>query len=240
VLCDLGLARGCNFETNVDKKLEKVTRLSTNYVQTRPYRAPELILNSSYVGKSTDIWAVGCILAEMLNHGQILFNGATNQEQICCIIQLMGTPPPQEIHGSQAAHEFIKKLEYIQPNDEWYLEVFPRHAIDPLALDLMTRLLAFDHNKRITAEKALEHEFFASYKNAPMKPPTRKFNFDFEKCLMVKTEEEIVTYGNLVKKECYDTILRFHGLLDKEPVAGEDVPKKKSTFLQKMKKILKK
>jgi serine/threonine protein kinase len=240
-LCDLGLARGCLFEGR-DEHLEKTTRLSTNYVQTRPYRAPELILNSNRVGKSSDMWAVGCILAEMLNNGEILFNGQSNQEQIFTIIQTMGTPSPASLHGSTAGIEFVNKLEYVQPNPEWYLEVFPRHSTDQMALDLLSRLLQFDFQKRISAREALEHPFFDSCRDPKhYNTVTKTFNFDFERKLVVSDEEAIITYGNLVKKECYDTILKFHGIVEKQEESKTDTATTKApSIFNKMKSFLKK
>jgi serine/threonine protein kinase len=194
--------------------LEATTRLSTNYIQTRPYRAPELLLNSPKVGTSTDMWAVGCILGDMLNRGQVLFDGCSTQDQICKIIQLMGTPLTNNVHASKAGLQFLEQLEFVQPNPEWYLDVFPRGEVDPLALDLLGRLLQFDSEKRISAKEALSHPFFKPLYHMRINYKPFKFNFDFEKELVVHDGEEnnIITYGNLVKKACYNSILISHGL----------------------------
>lgn len=56
-LCDFGLSRGVD---------HKDPNMSTTYVATRWYRAPELLLQWSESGKSIDIWSVGCLFAEML------------------------------------------------------------------------------------------------------------------------------------------------------------------------------
>jgi mitogen-activated protein kinase 1/3 len=225
-LCDFGLARGCDFEIDLEKKLQGTTRLSTNYVQTRPYRAPELLLNSQRVGKTSDIWAIGCIFAEMLNEGHALFDGSSTQDQIFKIIQVMGTPHLEDVHGSTAAIEFINRLAFVQPNDEWYLEMFPRHIIEPCGLDLLNKLLQFDYQKRITAEEALKHEFFAEYHSEPILYASKKFDFSFEKNLYVNDPEDIVTYGHLVKEVAYTKILDFHGKVK------SDVPKRENSQKQ--------
>lgn len=64
-ICDFGLSRGIDFETSV---------MSTPYVATRWYRAPELLLMWDTATKAIDIWSVGCIFAEMLGR-KVLFPG---------------------------------------------------------------------------------------------------------------------------------------------------------------------
>jgi serine/threonine protein kinase len=243
-ICDFGLARGCNFEIDPED-YQGTTRLSTNYVQTRWYRAPELLLNSDRVGKAIDVWSVGCIMAELLNQGQVLFAGSSTQDQLCQIIKTMGTPEPESLHGSKAGIEFIRRLEYVEPNEEWYLDIFPRHAVNPAALDLLGKLLQFDYKKRITTEEALQHEYFASLRG--MKCPCDKigkFDFEFEKNLMVADKEDLLLYGSKVKRECYETILEFHGLdeaTDSDDSDDNPDPSgKKKGILAKVKNLFKK
>jgi serine/threonine protein kinase len=221
-ICDFGLARGCDFEI-------------------------ELLLNADRVGKAIDMWSVGCIMAELLNQGQVLFAGSSTQDQLCQIIKTMGTPDSESLHGSKAGIEFIRRLEYVEPNEEWYLDTFPRHAVNPAALDLLGKLLQFDYKKRISTAEALEHEYFASLRG--MKCPCDKigkFNFDFEKSLMVSDKEDLLLYGSKVKRECYDTIMEFHGLVDDPELADDDSDdneapdKKRDSFLTKVKNLLKK
>ncbi len=208
---------------------EAKTRLSTNYVQTRPYRAPELLLNCPHIGKSSDMWAVGCILAELLNNGQALFDGTDTQDQLVRIVQLMGTPQPDALHSSRAGIKFMNDLEFVQPNPEWYFDVFPRHEFDIYALDLMSKLLQFDCEKRISAREALSHPFFTSLNVTPHAYKARKYNFDFEKNLVVQDDDNVViTYGSLVKRVCYDTILQSHGVKVQAETTGIAPPKKKS------------
>ncbi|KAL0491573.1 mitogen-activated protein kinase [Acrasis kona] len=213
-ICDFGLARGCDFDTinPNDEECPATTRLSTNYVQTRWYRAPELLLNSDRVGKAIDIWSIGCIMAEFLNHGQILFAGTSTQDQLCQIIQTMGTPRDDEMHGSKPGKDFVKRLEHVEPNPEWYLECFPgQNSINPRALDLLNKMLQFDYTKRITADQALQHDYFDSLRNLKTNHDViGKFNHSFERSLMVTDKENLLLYGNKVKKMCFDTICKFN------------------------------
>jgi cyclin-dependent kinase-like len=72
-ICDFGFARVLN---NKQGNL-------TDYVATRWYRAPELLLSPNY-GKEVDIWAIGCILGE-LTDGEPLFPGESEIDQLFCI-----------------------------------------------------------------------------------------------------------------------------------------------------------
>ena len=62
----------------------------TDYIATRWYRAPELLVGDTSYGKGVDIWAIGCIFAEILN-GQPLFPGDTDIDQLYKIIKCFGT-----------------------------------------------------------------------------------------------------------------------------------------------------
>lgn len=62
----------------------------TEYVSTRWYRSPELILKSSNYGAGLDIWALGCIMAELLCAGKPLFPGKNENDQMNKIMLIMG------------------------------------------------------------------------------------------------------------------------------------------------------
>ena len=61
------------------------------YIQSRFYRAPEIILGMAY-SSAIDMWSLGCILAELAS-GLPLFPGESECEQLLCIMQICGTPP---------------------------------------------------------------------------------------------------------------------------------------------------
>lgn len=70
------------------------SRLYTHQVATRWYRAPELLYGARQYDQGVDLWAVGCILGELLN-GSPLFPGENDIEQLCCVLRILGTPSPQ-------------------------------------------------------------------------------------------------------------------------------------------------
>lgn len=75
------------------------------YIQSRFYRAPEIILGSRY-STPIDIWSFGCILAELLT-GQPLFPGEDEGDQLACMMELLGMPPPKLLEQSKRAKYFI-------------------------------------------------------------------------------------------------------------------------------------
>ncbi|EHB11034.1 Dual specificity tyrosine-phosphorylation-regulated kinase 3 [Heterocephalus glaber] len=75
------------------------------YIQSRFYRAPEIILGCRY-STPIDIWSFGCILAELLT-GQPLFPGDDEGDQLACMMELLGMPPPKLLEQAKRAKYFI-------------------------------------------------------------------------------------------------------------------------------------
>ena len=75
------------------------------YIQSRFYRAPEVILGARY-GMPIDMWSLGCILAELLT-GYPLLPGEDEGDQLSCIIELLGMPPQKLLDQSKRAKNFI-------------------------------------------------------------------------------------------------------------------------------------
>ena len=102
--------------------------LWTDYVATRWYRAPELIL-THFTPYSTaiDIWSVGCIFAEMLGKGTPLFPGKDGYHQLTLMIGLLGSPTPEALNTvqSDAARHHFASLQY-RPYIDRLLPVFDK------------------------------------------------------------------------------------------------------------------
>lgn len=88
-ICDFGLARIADPDHDH-------TGFLTEYVATRWYRAPEIMLNSKGYNKSIDVWSVGCILAEMLNN-KPLFPGKHYLDQLNHILNIIGSPTDEDL-----------------------------------------------------------------------------------------------------------------------------------------------
>ncbi|EGR30809.1 hypothetical protein IMG5_123230 [Ichthyophthirius multifiliis] len=133
----------------------------TPKVVTLWYRAPELLLELDQYSQAIDIWSVGCVLAEFLNEGQPIFagNNETNQFQLIC--QLIGYPCRYEWNDyyQLVKKEVRKELEkfsmYKSNNIQKNLKFSDK------CLDLLQKMLAWDPNKRISAEKAMLHPYFS-------------------------------------------------------------------------------
>jgi cyclin-dependent kinase-like len=84
-ICDFGFARVLNSKAGAGL---------TDYVATRWYRAPELLLSPHY-GKEVDIWAAGCIMGEITD-GEALFPGESEIDQLFCIQKILGKLTPSQ------------------------------------------------------------------------------------------------------------------------------------------------
>mmetsp|Transcript_50027 Transcript_50027/g.82939 ORF Transcript_50027/g.82939 Transcript_50027/m.82939 type:complete len:368 (-) Transcript_50027:336-1439(-) len=156
-VADFGLARSLR-----DLTVEETAPVLTDYVATRWYRAPEILMGSTCYSYAVDMWSVGCILGEMLT-GKATFPGNSTMNQLEKILELTGLPSEEEIEAirSPFAATMLQSMQ-IQPTDESAWERRFSNA-SPEAIDLLKRLLAFHPGKRPTAEQALEHPYVAQF-----------------------------------------------------------------------------
>ncbi|XP_046995885.1 cyclin-dependent kinase 20-like isoform X1 [Schistocerca americana] len=147
-IADLGLARLFGNEA--------IQRPYSHQVATRWYRAPELLYGARYYTESVDLWSVGCILGELLNNSPV-FRGETDIEQLAIVIHTLGTPNEEVWPGVSALPDY-NKVSFKEcrgiPLEQVFLEVSPE------GVDLLKKLLLYDASKRISAEKALVHQYF--------------------------------------------------------------------------------
>ncbi|KZT30526.1 Pkinase-domain-containing protein [Neolentinus lepideus HHB14362 ss-1] len=175
-VCDFGLARSVNC-TSPDGK---DAGLLTEYVATRWYRAPEIMLSFKRYTKAIDLWSVGCILAELLN-GKPLFPGRDYSHQLDLILDVIGTPTLEEYHSitSRRSREYIRALPIRKRRA--FTTLFPKASTD--AIDFLQKTLTFDPKKRITVDQALQHPYLAAYRDPGDEPSCAAidpdyFNFD--------------------------------------------------------------
>ncbi|EQC29662.1 CMGC/MAPK protein kinase [Saprolegnia diclina VS20] len=169
-ICDFGLARGVELLHNEDL---------TEYVVTRWYRAPELLTDCQNYGNPVDMWAIGCIFAEMLRR-RPFFTGKDPSDQLHMIVRVLGSPTLDEMRfvTHEAAKKAVTQHGYYPKRS--LLEFFP--DANPLAIDLLGRMLKFSPDERITVTQALEHPYLAQLHNPADEPVCHApFNFDFER-----------------------------------------------------------
>nr|CRX79224.1 hypothetical protein ls5931a1_00039 [Leucosporidium scottii] len=215
-ICDFGLAR------LADPQM-------TGYVSTRYYRAPEIMLTWQKYDVAVDIWSAGCIFAEMLE-GRPLFPGKdrfeegekltlvetanTDVNQFSIITELLGTPPEDVIQTicSENTLRFVQSL----PKRERIPFAQKFRGADPLALDLLEKMLVFDPRTRIDATQALAHEYLAPYHD-PSDEPVAPEAFDWS---FNDADLPVDTW----KVMMYSEILDFHNIENTDaaegPVAG--------------------
>jgi len=160
------------------------------YIQSRFYRAPEVILGAKYT-MSIDMWSYGCILAELLT-GYPIFAGEDEGDQLALIMEVLGMPPQHLLDVSKRARHFISSKGYpryctvtMQPDGTVMLgpgkskrgkhrgtpgtRDLVKSALkgcdDPLFIDFMQRCLEWDPLRRLTPTQALRHPWIKRHRS---------------------------------------------------------------------------
>ena len=129
----------------------------TEYVSTRYYRAPECILRSQNYNSPIDIWAVGCIMAEMYMHPMPLFYGASEKDVFNKICTILGSP--NKSNWNEGVNQACKiGFKYPQSTGTDLANIVI--GASPEAIDLMKQMLKWSPNARATAASLLNHPFF--------------------------------------------------------------------------------
>lgn len=163
------------------------------YIQSRFYRAPEVILGSRY-GLPIDMWSFGCILAELLT-GYPLFPGEDEGDQLACVMELLGMPPQKVLEQAKRAKNFINskghprycgantlptgatvltgsrsrrgKMRGPPGSKEWSVAL--KGCEDPTFTDFIKKCLDWDPSTRLTPSQALRHPWL--YRRLPKPLP---------------------------------------------------------------------
>jgi len=158
-LCDFGSAkRLIKGEPNI------------SYICSRYYRAPELIFGATEYTTAIDVWSTGTVIAEMIL-GQPVFPGESASDQLVEIIKILGTPSKNEILAmNPLSNEF--KFPQIKPYP--WAKIYKNRVINDDFIDLLSNLLIYDPNARLTPLKALLHPFFEELREQTTTLPNGK------------------------------------------------------------------
>ncbi|KIJ20869.1 hypothetical protein PAXINDRAFT_66834, partial [Paxillus involutus ATCC 200175] len=202
-ICDFGLSRG--FDAVPD---EHTSGHLTEYVATRWYRAPEIMLAfrtlTEMMHGTVDVWSIGCIFAELLL-GRPLFKGKDYVDQVNKILDVLGTPEESVIHriGSDKAQAYIRSLPVKSGVPLRKLlptaDVQGKH-LQP-SLDLLEKMITFDPTSRIAVPDALAHPWLASYHEETDEPECQT---KFERWRDIEKLETLEEFREALWKEIED------------------------------------
>jgi len=156
-VCDFGLARSV-----IQPHDNSQNPVLTDYVATRWYRAPEILLGSTSYTKGVDLWSVGCILGELVS-GKPIFPGTSTMNQLECVVDITGQPDVEDIEAikSPFAATMLESLSVGQKRP--LSEMFSSGSVD--ALDLISSCLQFNPNKRASAKDTLRYLYVVQFHN---------------------------------------------------------------------------
>lgn len=192
-VCDFGLARSVASAKGDNPVL-------TDYVATRWYRAPEILLGSTKYTKGVDMWSIGCIFGELLG-GRPMFPGTSTLNQLDRIMEVTGRPSKEDLDAikSPFAETILANIP-VSPKKS-LADLFPGASAS--AIDLLGKLLQFNPNKRITAADCLAHPYVANFHNTADEPvcdrPIRIAIDDNKKYPLTEYRERL--YQEILKKK---------------------------------------
>ncbi|XP_055774694.1 mitogen-activated protein kinase 4-like [Salvelinus fontinalis] len=192
---DFGLAR------IVDPHYSHKGYLSEGLV-TKWYRSPRLLLSPNNYTKAIDMWAAGCILAEMLT-GRMLFAGAHELEQMQLILYTVPVLREEDHHDlRQVIPSYVSHGWRVRRS---FRELLPE--VDADAIDFLERILTFNPMDRLTAEAALSHPFLQQYscpQDEPMSPQPFRIEDELDDSLVTEPGHSQASRSHW---ERYDTSL---------------------------------
>jgi len=165
-LCDFGFARAITGSG---------TAQYTDYVATRWYRAPELLLGGGY-GKAVDIWSIGCILGE-LSDGQPVFPGESEIDQLYVIQKIIGPLPPEQMHLFNLNPRF-RGLKFPTAIKPLTLRQKYQHSMPSDLVEFLEWTLRLEARKRPTIDQCANHVAFQILRTEASEKENRKKESD--------------------------------------------------------------
>ncbi|XP_076366351.1 cyclin-dependent kinase-like 4 isoform X1 [Tachypleus tridentatus] len=150
-LCDFGFARTLSPGENY-----------TDYVATRWYRAPELLVGDTQYGPAVDVWAIGCVTAELMR-GEALWPGKSDVDQLYLIRKTLGDLIPRHMQIFRS-NDFFAGVNIPEPEVRENLDHKLPKSIDDSGFDFVKKCVDKDPQKRFTCEQLLKHPYLSQVK----------------------------------------------------------------------------
>jgi serine/threonine protein kinase len=170
-ICDFGLARPIERDTSM-----------TDYVVTRYYRPPELLLMCSKFPFAVDTWSVGCITVELMTR-HTLFRGSDYIQQLDIILHTL-RPTEAELSfldNLQAVSHVRARVEALRKSWGEEQPVIAPLVTDPVARDFVLKMLVFDPRRRASPAELLEHPYLAELHDCNDEPVAEEtFEWEYE------------------------------------------------------------
>ena len=218
-ICDLGMDHGIfkdddnsvqklidnpnlNIELSSDMIYDDSKKDLTEKIIARWYRAPECILSPNTYTKAVDIWSIGCIFAELLGR-QPLFPGDNFLDQIQKIISVLGSPSESDLEfiNKNNIKDFVNRL---AKRTSQSFSIMFRNA-NPVAVDLLEKMLTFSPKKRYTVEQCIAHPYFEGLHDPDQEPTANtQFDYSFDEGELTKEKMQIMIYEQSLKYHLND------------------------------------
>ncbi|XP_058855265.1 cyclin-dependent kinase-like 2 isoform X4 [Acipenser ruthenus] len=204
-LCDFGFAR----------TMAAPGEVYTDYVATRWYRAPELLVGDTKYGKAVDVWAVGCLIVEMLT-GEPLFPGDSDIDQVYHVMRCFGnlTQRHQELFYKNPTFAGVRlpEIKEMEPLERRFSK------LSSVVLDLVKKCLQIDPDNRLSCSELLQHEYFNKdgfaeranekmkkhmplFKKQSQQPMSSHYNFPNERSGIQERSIHTDRMGHAIKKK---------------------------------------
>ena len=155
-LCDFGFAR----KVKLNKNNNNIDTM-TDYVATRWYRSPELLLSGGIYGPEVDYWAIGCIMGELADSNP-MFPGEDEVDQLDCIIKILGNLP-ENLVNMYYENPIYNGKDLFKIKKPETLEKRYMGILSPTAIDFMKGLLELDPTKRLSGDNVFKHKYFSIF-----------------------------------------------------------------------------